>query len=352
MFQAVGSQLVTLTNAWFPVAVIAALAVIGILAIIYAISPLVGRTDLRSWAKIKVYDVLFSIVLILIFFAITEFIFSIDYSSALGENLVPLTCSQITTQSSGTVPDLYLLAMCDLKTFNDNVTRAGYLGFVGGFIMGTFPSVDVKENFENPVSLPISGSYEFKTGNIILGSGAYLSYIGFLYTFYILSRVLLLLVGASMLLFSVFMSIGLIARVFPITRTFGGAMIAFGIGLGILLPLLVAINYGFINVAIQNIPLATLDTEISTIANLMTNPLASLFKDPLSFAALVFENPLTPFGSAFTEFIDIADFIGYVFAGVLLLPIFTLVIVDVFISDFSKAVGEKMDFLSILTNLI
>jgi len=345
MFQAVGSQLVTLTNVWFPVAVIAALAVIGILAIIYAISPFVGRTDLRTWAKIKVYDVLFSILLILIFFAIIEFIFSIDYSSALGENLVPSACSRITTQSSGTVPDLYLLAMCDLNTFNGYVTLAGYLGFAGGFIMSTYPSAQVEVN-SNPIS------FEFETGNIILGGGAYFGYIGYLYTFYILSRVLLLLVGASMLLFSIFMSIGLIVRVFPITRTFGGAMIAFGIGLGILLPLLVAVNYGFIDVAIQNIPLATLDKEIATIANLITNPLASLFNDPQSFAALVYENPLTPIGSALAALIDIIDFIGYVFAGVLLLPIFTLVIVDVFIADFSQAVGERMDFLSILTNLI
>jgi len=337
MFQAAGSQLVTLTNAWFPVAVIAALAVIGILAIIYAISPLVGRTELRPWAKIKVYDVLFSIVLILIFFAITEFIFSIDYSSALGENLVPSACSSITTQSSGTVPDLYLLAMCDLSTFNGYVNQVGLIGFAGGFIIGTFPSVNVEENLD-----PIS--YEFKIGNMILGGDAYLSYIGFLYAFYILSRVLLLLVGASMLLFSVFMSIGLIVRVFPITRTFGGAMIAFGIGLGILLPLLVAINYGFINVAIQNIPLATLDTEISTIVKLATQSFAYL---------LLFANPLTLIGSgALADLIDLIVFIGYVFAGVLLLPIFTLVIVDVFISDFSKAVGEQMDFLSILTKLI
>jgi len=339
IFQAAGSQLVTLTNVWFPVAVIAALAVIGILAIIYAISPLVGRTDLRSWAKIKVYDVLFSIVLILIFFAITEFIFSIDYSSALGEKLVPSPCNSITTQSSGAVPDLYLLAMCDLSTFNGYVNQVGYIGFFGGaFIMGTFPSVQVKEN-----SYPIS--YAFDTGNIIFGSGVYFGYIAFLYTFYILSRVLLLLVGASMLLFSIFMSIGLIVRVFPITRTFGGAMIAFGIGLGILLPLLVAINYGFINVAIQNVlPLTTLDTEISTIVNLITKSFAYL---------LLFANPLTLIGfSALYFLIKLAVFIGYVFAGVLLLPIFTLVIVDVFIVDFSQAVGERMDFLSILTKVM
>jgi len=344
MFQAVGSQLVTLTNVWFPVAVIAALAVIGILAIIYAISPLVGRTDLRSWAKIKVYDVLFSIVLILIFFAITEFIFSIDYSSALGKNLVPSPCNSITTQSSGTVPDLYLLAMCDLSTFNGDVNLAGLIGFAGGFFMGTFPGVNVEENLD-PVS------YGFTVQMIMLGSGAYFGYIGFLYTFYILSRVLLLLVGASMLLFSVFMSIGLIARVFPITRTFGGAMIAFGIGLGILLPLLVAVNYGFINVAIQN----KLPT-ISTIPKLITKPFASLFTNPNSFFASLSANPLKFIGDVLksigAKILNLVDFIGYVFAGVLLLPIFTLVIVDVFISDFSQAVGERMDFLSILTNLI
>jgi len=333
MFQAAGSQLITLTNAWFPVAVIAALAVIGILAIIYAISPLVGRTDLRSWAKIKVYDVLFSIVLILIFFAITEFIFSIDYSSALGENLVPSACSSITAESSGTVPDLYLLAMCDLKTFNGYVNLAGYIGFVGGFIMGTFPSINFEEN-SDPVS------YGFTVQMIILGSGAYFNYITFLYIFYILSRVLLLLVGASMLLFSVFMSIGLIARVFPITRTFGGAMIAFGIGLGILLPLLVAINYGFINVAMPNISLAN---EISIIVKSITKAFALLLSGA-SLTSIVID--------LLAPLLNLIYFIGYVFAGVLLLPIFTLVIVDVFIRDFSQAVGERMDFLSILTNLI
>ena len=139
--------------------------------------------------------------------------------------------------------------------------------------------------------------------------------------------------------------------VVPITRTFGGAMIAFGIGLGILLPLLVAINYGFINVAIQN----KLPT-ISTIPKLITKPFASLFTNPNSFFASLSANPLKFIGDVLksigAKILNLVDFIGYVFAGVLLLPIFTLVIVDVFISDFSQAVGEKMDFLSILTQVI
>ncbi|MEM3820578.1 MAG: hypothetical protein QXM58_02475, partial [Candidatus Micrarchaeaceae archaeon] len=56
-------------TSWFPIVTAAALAIFGILAIMYALSPFLGATNMRSWLRTKMFDVFFSIVLIIIFAA-------------------------------------------------------------------------------------------------------------------------------------------------------------------------------------------------------------------------------------------------------------------------------------------
>ena len=43
---------------------------------------------------------------------------------------------------------------------------------------------------------------------------------------------------------------------------------------------------------------------------------------------------------------------GLAGAGLLLIPFVNFLIIDVFIIDFSKVIGEKMDFMKILTGII
>jgi L-asparagine transporter-like permease len=53
-----------------------------------------------------------------------------------------------------------------------------------------------------------------------------------------------------------------------------------------------------------------------------------------------------------TAFSTVFDEIGYLLAGLMVMPIINIVIVDVFIIDFSKAVGEQMSFSQLFKQVI
>ncbi|MGC8675947.1 MAG: hypothetical protein ACP5T3_00310 [Candidatus Micrarchaeia archaeon] len=315
MMLSIYSVMTSPVYAWFPVAIAGAIAIIAVLALVYELSPFFGRTDLRAWAKIKMYEVFFSIVLIFVFFAFMAVFSSINFGSTLGQ-LAPKDCASNF--------DIYALSMCDLNHFQSYVAQFNNLVFVAMF--STVPSTEIG------VKLP-----DFSASTSISGADAAFGFsfveLSILFAFYMLSDVLLLLLSVSLLLFAVFMAIGLISRIFEVTRTFGGAMIAFGIGLGMLFPLLIALSYGFVDVAVSKA------ASLVTISGLESALLGIIFA-PLG-AAL-----------AIDALVNFFVFAGYIIAGIVFLPIFTLTIVDVFIRDFSRAVGEQMNFMSILTNMI
>ncbi|MEM3180779.1 MAG: hypothetical protein QXY86_00100 [Candidatus Micrarchaeaceae archaeon] len=306
---------------WFPVALVGALAVISILSVIYALSPMLGRTDLRAWAKIKIYEVMFSIALVFIFFAFMALFTSINFGSLL-HSVSPYSCTNNF--------DIYSLAMCDLNTFNGYLSDLNYLAYIL-----LIPSI---------FSVPISANlYYVSFSTVIEGLatsfGIDFTELSLIFVFYMLSDVLLLLLSVSLLLFAVFMAIGLISRMFVITRTFGGAMIAFGIGIGILFPLLVSIGYGFIGATISSKAAAAMLSFIES-------------SNPITLVLGFIMYPITGVLPAITGIYLVIEFVGYVIAGFVFMPMFILTILDVFIRDFSQAIGERMDFMSILTRLI
>ncbi|MGC8628672.1 MAG: hypothetical protein ACP5T4_00470 [Candidatus Micrarchaeia archaeon] len=319
----------SLTYAWYFVATIAALAVIAVLALIYEISPMLGRTDLRIWTRIKIYDVLISIVFMLIFLLIfVAFFAGINAVSAFGKNFVPNACNDQTNT------DIYALAMCDLSQFNSQIANVNNLGFFLMLLGSTSGSYKV----EQPIGwLTISAALSMTPSGIL---GPLTVYLSAFFAFYILSRVMLLLLSIGLLIFSVFMAIGLISRLFVVTRTFGGAMIAFAIGIGIIFPLVIATIYGFLDVTIQNIPATDF---ISLIVQTVFLALS---------VAIGAASALTGATTILSGSASFIAYIGYVFAGMLLFPIVSLTLVDVFIRDFSASIGERMDFLSILTSLV
>lgn len=233
---------------WFAFAGIAALAVLAVLAVIYGISPFVGRSDVRTWARVKIYDVMLSLVLIFAFTWAAGTIYSFNVKGFQDVGLVAPPCS-------ASLANIYSLSVCNMYLFNEYT--ADFNSFVYYFLLasGTLQST-ANINF-NYKSLSPSG-FQFGTGTNL---DLYPKDIGFkylggaidlIYAFVLANDVQLIILSSSALLFSILMALGLIARIFGVTRTFGGAMIAFAIGIGLIYPLLVSMNYGFLNYGLYN----------------------------------------------------------------------------------------------------
>jgi hypothetical protein len=154
------------------------------------------------------------------------------------------------------------------------------------------------------------------------------------------------------------LGIGLIARIFVITRSFGGAMIALGVGLGIIYPLMVCLTYGFVNVGMQQSFAGIVAPAVSTVS------MVSWALDPstVSSAAIsmllgtspVFASVPAPMTAAQLGgwFWGMVNYLAFVSAGLVLIPFINFLIVDVFIIDFSQAIGERMDFMRLLTGIV
>jgi hypothetical protein len=327
-----------MTNGWFLVATAGALAVMAVLALIYAIAPLAGRNELRPWARIKIFDVLFSIVLIFIFFFIITELNSINYVNLFGSSLVPTACiSSLTSAStSGTLSCSHVLpavAMCDLNQFNGYAGKFNILAYLIQFFLSTSSGLNIEGDIGN------WGGYSAKI-SINISSFQNFLFLSILFWLYILSRVLLLLLSVSTLLLSLTLTIGLLARIFPVTRTFGGAMIAFGMGIGIILPLMVSLTYGYLDIGLQN-----------TFSNISTQTLINTIYSFLLYALIPIASTIALTQEAISLIINLIVFSGLVIVGLAFVSIFDLVIVDVFIRDFSQAVGERLDLLSILMSV-
>ena len=322
-------------NYWAPVAFAAAIAVIGLLAAIMMISAMIGRERMRVWAKVKIYDVVFSVMLIFVFFVIIGLLSSINFQTQVFGplNLVPNECSGSSSIASG--GDLMSLAVCDMYTFNQNVVNLNTNVYLIALRMSFFPQTEIGYTSVlgvqgvgvstkiNP-SLP---AFETATGYMLDA----------LYTAFTISQLQLLILAAALLLFSVLMSIGIISRIFVVTRSFGGSLIALAIGLGIIYPLMVCITYGYINVGIDN----------TGILLWIATPTVLVFGVVSLLIALILGGTVA--SGILVPFIQLA---GYVGVGLVLVPLLNLLIVDVFVIDFSQAVGERMDFMSLLANLI
>ena len=325
---------------WLPVASAAALAIIGILAIVYMLTTFTGNRRMATWTRVKIYEVVFSFILIGAFAFVVVLLTSVNFVQLFGtgqDGLVPVACS---AQASPPIPsnDLFTLAVCNMHAFVNQVTNIGAAVYWIGARFAFVPSIEI-------VVWPVPGVNDFGVQTeftlIPRADEVFLAYaIDLIYITLTVAQLQVLLLAASLLIFSLFMAIGLIARLFVITRSFGGALIAFAVGLGIVYPLLVAITYGYVNVGMQNTGYVLTWLEGS-------GALGGL----LGLLMIVGVPALA--GSAFpVSGVALLTYLGLTIMGLVFVPILTFVLVDVFIIDFSTAVGEKMDFLSLLTNVI
>ena len=323
--------------AWFPIVILAVLAIISILSVIYALSPFLGRTDLRVWSRLQIYQLLLAVVLVLIFASFSTLICSVKPVGLLQSfNLIPKQCV-----GAGTI---YGTAICDMFQFNQYTATYNEYFFFIEIASSLQPALAFHFSLFNLVGALGGFSGNFSAGPIeLLPAMTSFKYLGVvldaLYSAVLLNQIQLILLSASALLFSIFMAIGLVARAFGITRSFGGAMIAFAIGIGFIYPLLVSITYGFIDYGLSQI-------------NIITTTPFSVF---LGFLTLLLRSNTVPtlLGIIIPPyFLNLFNAIGLISMGMIVVPLINFVILDTFITDFSSAVGERMDFLSLLTRII
>ncbi|MGC8586031.1 MAG: hypothetical protein ACP5K5_00595 [Candidatus Micrarchaeia archaeon] len=327
--------LVFTPTTWLPFAVIAVLVVALVAAIVYMLAGVINSNNARAWSRMQIYEAMLSLLLIIIFGAFS-YLFFLNPQPAFGPsglNIVPQSFSVLgfnIAQGCSNANDIFNLSVCDLSLFNGAASTAAAFTYYVSFIAGIIPTLSVGFFLpETEQSVGVKFKFEIFPGEI--DDLLPFIYSGIIFAL-LLSQLQLIILSGSLLFLSVFLTIGLVMRTLGVTRSFGGAMIAFGLGLGMVFPLLTSITYGFIDVNISSLSsglgYATLAGEIFS----------------LILAYLT--------GTSLPVLTSGATFFGYLIAGLTFIPFLNFTIVDAFIVDFSKAVGERMDFMSLLTNII
>ena len=360
---------------WEEVAAVAVLLVIAVAAVVYMLSGVISSSNAREWSKMQIFEALLSFLLIVIFGAISYlFLTPVSASAFNSLGLVPVYCcspsvctpQSATPNSNPNLPDvntLYDLSSCDLGYFMNISTTyfsAFYsLGFyaailIPGFDLQFQPLAFIGDNsfnvtFGTPSLLPTSFESMLETAD----SG--------LITLILLNQIQLIMISGSLLFLSFFMTLGLIARTFGFTRTFGGAMIAFGLGLGFVYPLLVSMTYGFVDVQIQqsavaNLQLVSPGTSIVLwqVSTVNVGTIAGGLYDAVSSVVLGsgLDCGTIPLSAGCQGLNSSMLQIGYLIVGLLIIPLLNFAILDAFIIDFSTAIGERMEFMSLLGSVI
>jgi len=334
-------------TAWFPITLIAATLIIVILAAIYLFAPLMGREDIRRNIGIMIYQTLFSIVLIMAFGIFATWLCSFNAESLL-QNLNLILVNGI--PSGVAIPhnaNLYETALYDLYWFTNYgaLANANNYWFLLYAALNIGPSLGIKINIPGIQNLGISATVPFTASSVL---GSYFGYmnqaIGWLF---IINDLQFIIISAAPIIFAIFVSIGLIARLFGFSRNFGGSLVALGVGIGFVYPLMVSITYGFINVAYSQL-------QNNILMNVATNAFGTNLQSVL--ARLVIGSITGGISTAadliLSGIYSIINLVGFTATASLILPILNFVVVNTFVIDFSQAFGEKLDFMSLLTNIV
>lgn len=354
---------------WFGITLVVALVVMFVCAAIYMIAPMFGSGGMRQWSLFQLYEAILSIALIVLFLGIVGLFFLNPQSGFASAGLVPQGCTNATT--------IYTLSACDLSQFNTASYNVASTMWAFAVIKAIIPNSNLaiqpvpQEGDGVEIGFTIPNLLDGWNGQIINGV------LKVMLTALLVSQIQLILLSSSLLLLSFFFTVGLVARVFGFSRTFGGAMIAFGIGLGIIYPLLIAITYGYVDVAAGTYTInqigACLSSPVNCAASAAVNSLSQTTFSSAFFS--IFISPFAPMfalgpnvtSSVFTTVVGAAasplqtlagaivfvfQEIGYIIAGLTIIPVINIIIVDVFIIDFSRAVGEQMSFQMLFQGLI
>jgi hypothetical protein len=339
--------------AWIPVAAVAVLAIITIAGIVYALSGAIGSQNARNWSKAQIYEGVLSLIMIMIFGSFSYLFFINPQGAYRALDLVPC-CTRTGTGSldctsacpSGTdlaqidcanAASVFTLATCDLSMFNHAMFNLGNIWLSVAYLIGVVPELTI--NIGVPSIEGLGFAFSVQVGSTFFEVELTALFIASL-TVLLLQQIQLLLISSSILILSLFITLGLVARTFGFTRTFGGAMIAFALGLGLVYPMLVSITYGFVDVQ-GNVPCILSPSVFSMHCNAVNFSISDMIS---LLGAIIFSGSSS--SSAFLASL------GYFLAGLTFVPFLNFIIVDAFIIDFSQAVGERMDFMGLLAGIV
>lgn len=339
---------------WFPVAFLGVLAIMFILSLLYAIAPFVGRTEIRTWARLKMFETMFAFFLVLIFASFATMLCTVNpVPTYISASLVPNACNPNVTSSASSVNNIFALAECDLYNYNSNIINM-MNNMIAGItvLVGAAPSTQINGALGTGAVLK---GFKFSFGISLDASSVKLffeSAAGAFGGLILISQLQLVLLDAAMVIFAILLPLGLLARIFGVTRSFGGAMIAFAMGLGFVFPLIISITYGFLGSMID--AFLTLSAPGSAFNFDMAQVMISATQSGGASAAINFLPATigTLFSFPLNFFFSLLEYLGIGIVGTLFMPILTFTIVNTFIIDFSQAIGERMDFMSLLTSVI
>ncbi len=325
--------------AWIPFAGVAVLAVMSVAALVYMLGGIISSPNAKNWSRIQIYEALLSMFMLLLFSAFSYLFFINPQGAYRSLNLVPGDAALHTGCTDSN--NIFSLAVCDLNLFNSAAETFGGMMIFIPFITGLVPGINI-------ILAPILGSgiSLFLSLSLLPPSIASTFSNGFkaLLTLLILNHIQLLLLSGALLFLSLFVTIGLVARTLGFSKSFGGAMIALGLGLGLVYPLLVSITYGFVDYS------ADLTCFTSLGCTYLGGGLdyVGIFESLLA-TIMIFLGLPSPWTGNFAQLIR---WFGYLVAGFTFIPFLNFLIVDAFIIELSSALGEKLDFMSLLTGII
>ena len=331
---------------WLVIVAIAVLSVIIVAAVIYMLSGIINSQNARAWARNQIYEALLTFLFIVMFSSAIMYFFLNPQHAFSSVNLVPTGCS--------TATQIFTLASCDVAQFNNaTYSLSGYIlegTYIVSIVSGLAPSISVNPiPFQRNIKLGIAFPSLFPSGTTNLMGKAY----GAMLVALMFNQVQLMLLSGSVLLLGFFLSLGLLARTFGFSRSFGGAMIAFGIGLGLVYPLITAITYGYIDVQANVMCIQSFICSSGAALKTASTGVVGVGTIIYGFTDMLFV-PWTAFGTSILSSAVASFFkeLGYIIIGLTVVPLLNIVIVDAFIIDFSNAIGERMSFGQLFSNLI
>jgi len=322
----------------FIIAIIAILSLIIIAAIVYLFSGVLDKPDMRAWSRLQIYQAIATGIILVFFISIIVLTYINPNQVLSSANLLPPHCSSVS--------DMYQAATCDLSVFNNDAWNYTYAIGAAAFLLSWTGGLDIAVNIPLAFSRT-AGKFKISSGNLTIGTGTpslmpldlettLNTLFSALSIFFIITNILIILLAGSVFWLISFVTLGLIARAFGVTRSFGGSMISLGLGLGIVLPILVIIMYGFITVQVGTVNIFT------------------VFENILGLSLFLIKFMIFGKGSLISVNVlgDVLFKFAALFSGLFLIPFLIFTVLDAFIIDFSTAIGEKIDFMSMLTGLL
>ncbi len=338
----IGSLLSGTITQWYGVALAAAVAVIAIAALVYMLSSTLGLgAQALAWSRMQIYEAALGIVFIVLFFSFYSFMLLDPQASFSAAGLVPVTCSSANENT------IYNLAACDLSTFLSVSNGMFQLLYYASYLTGSVPKLALSYTAPGTgIGLSTSVAFFPKGEEETLAIG-----FSFLLFMIMLNEIQMILITAAPLLFSMLLAIGIIAWILGFSRRFGGAMITFALAFGLIYPLLTSITYGYLdNELINAFNLASPGSQITGLTTILQLVGATLG----ALSSLVLALFSSVFGSA-AGFASLGGYLlsfGYIFAGLTFIPFLDFMILESFVLDVSKVLGEQVSFMGMISSLV